>query len=596
MRLRTLRLALLLVLLAATPAHAIELEPFLEGFNSPVYLTHSRDGSGRLFVVEQGGLIHVVAAGSSSRSVFLDIASKVVAGGERGLLGLAFHPLFALNGRFFVHYTRAGDGAIVIAEYQRSANPDQASAASERILLVVPHPMFANHNGGMVEFGPDGFLYIALGDGGSAFDPFNNAQNPNALLGKILRIDVDSSTGSLPYGIPASNPFAFGGGAPEIWALGLRNPFRFSFDRGTGLLLAGDVGQAQLEEIDIIVGGGNYGWNALEGTRCTGRGNTPCVPERFVPPLVEYLQESERCSVTGGYVYQGPSRATQPGTYLFGDFCTGEIFTASDGVAARLLDSPLLISSFGEDAAGEIYVVSLDGQVQRIVASPLDRFVSGLYTHLLGRDGGATELAFWTGVLGSACSTSGFSTVVGGFLDSEELRFFRPLPLTEQVSVLYRSVLGREPDAGGLQGWVDVLRQMRRAIALVGIMQSPEFQGVRPAPSNRPAVEAFVRRLYLELLGREPGAALSPQVDFIVRTGNLDAVVANLLGSAEFESRPLTQRDFVRAIYRALLAREPDPTGLNGFELVMRGTLLGIGQVGFVGSAEFQSKIPALCP
>src|SRR5689334_2245953 len=233
---------------------AVPLVPVLAGLASPIYVTNAHDGSNRLFVVEQPGRIKVLQPNATAPTVFLDITSRVLSGGEQGLLGLAFHPQFVSNGRFFVDYTRRPDGATVIAEYQVSAQNRNVAGTTERVLLVIPQP-YVNHNGGMVEFGPDGFLYIGMGDGGSGNDPENRAQNPNELLGKILRIDVDHAAP------PPTNPYANGsGGRPEIYAIGLRNPFRFSFDRATGQLYVGDVGQDEREEVDIVTAGGNYGW------------------------------------------------------------------------------------------------------------------------------------------------------------------------------------------------------------------------------------------------------------------------------------------------------------------------------------------------
>jgi glucose/arabinose dehydrogenase len=348
------------------------LAPVLDNLASPLYLTNARDGSSRLFVVEQGGRILVVRPSVGILTVFLDITSLVLPGGERGLLGLAFHPGYATNRRFFVHYTRQPDGAIVIAEYNASlANPDVADTA-EIVLLVVDHPL-GNHNGGMIEFGPDGFLYIGLGDGGGANDPDNRAQNVNDLLGKILRIDVDTPNPPAQYSSPADNPF-FGAtaGRDEIFAVGLRNPFRFSFDRDTGELVVGDVGQGAREEVDIVTLGGNYGWRVFEGTSCTGNDPLLCSAPGFIGPIFEYAHTGGRCSITGGYVYRG-TRGTFPlGTYVFGDFCTGEIFAlraaASGAPLTLLLDTELSISSFGEDEAGEIYVVGLDGTVHQVQA------------------------------------------------------------------------------------------------------------------------------------------------------------------------------------------------------------------------------------
>lgn len=357
---------LALLLLGVAPASRAQVPPVrldlvVGGLSSPLYVTHARDGSGRLFIVERGGRIKVLQPGATAPTVFLDISSRVLAGGERGLLGLAFHPQYPATGRFFVNYTRQPDGDTVIAEYRVSPTDPNVAGTAETVLLTVFQP-FSNHNGGMVQFGPDGFLYIALGDGGSGNDPGNRAQNPDELLGKILRIDVNGSSAGLPYGIPADNPFA--GPVPgrdEIYALGLRNPFRFAFDRATGDLVAADVGQNEREEIDVIVRGGNYGWRVFEGTRCTGNGPGACDPAAFTPPIAEYDHSLGRCSITGGYVYRGALSTLPAGAYVFGDFCTGEIFLLQGSAISVLLDTTLGISSFGEDAAGEVYVVALGG-------------------------------------------------------------------------------------------------------------------------------------------------------------------------------------------------------------------------------------------
>jgi glucose/arabinose dehydrogenase len=353
---------------------SVQLEPVLGNLTSPLYVTHARDGSNRLFVVEQPGRIKVLQTQTSTATVFLDITAKVLAGGEQGLLGLAFHPDYAFNRRFFVNYTRQPDGATVIAEYHASlANPD-VSDVTETVLLVIPQP-FANHNGGMVEFGPDGFLYIGMGDGGSGNDPGNRAQDITDLLGKILRIDVDTPNPPAPYSSPADNPF---NGAPagraEIYALGFRNPFRFSFDRETGALVVGDVGQNAREEIDVVIRGGNYGWRVFEGFLCTGIDPAACGAGGFIPPVADY-DHTGRCSITGGYVYRGTRDTFPVGTYVYGDFCSGEILqlfpVANNGAQAVVLDTALSLASFGEDEAGEILVVALDGAVFRLVASPL---------------------------------------------------------------------------------------------------------------------------------------------------------------------------------------------------------------------------------
>lgn len=350
----------------APEAAEISLQPVLSGLSSPLYVTNAHDGSNRLFIVEQPGRIKVLEPGSSAPVIFLNIASRILSGGERGLLGLAFHPQFSTNRRFFVNYTRQPDGATVIAEYRASASNPNVADTSETVLLVIPQP-FPNHNGGMIEFGPDQFLYIGMGDGGSADDPGNRAQNINELLGKILRIDVDRSNGSVPYSSPADNPF-FGAtpGRDEIYAFGMRNPFRFSFDRATGQLFAGDVGQNAREEVDIVTRAGNYGWRVMEGNICNPSFGGGVCARIGIAPVAEYSHSGGRCSITGGYVYRGSQSSLPAGAYVYADFCTGEIFMLNGGTASVLLDTGLNISSFGEDEAGEIYVVGLSGSLDRI--------------------------------------------------------------------------------------------------------------------------------------------------------------------------------------------------------------------------------------
>jgi len=362
---------------SASAQTTIQLQQVAGGLAFPVFVTSARDGSNRLFILERAGRILILSPGSSSplSAPFLNITGKVLTGSavgdERGLLGLAFHPQFKTNGRFFVNYTRQPDGASVIAEYKVSAGDQNIADATEKIILTIAQP-FTNHNGGMMAFGQDNFLYIGVGDGGSANDPGNRAQNVDELLGKILRIDVDTPNGGVPYSSPASNPF-FGAtaGRDEIFALGLRNPWRWSFDRMTGQLYAGDVGQNQVEEIDIIQLGGNYGWRVFEGTRCTNLGPAMCTASNYVSPIYDYQQSGGRCSVTGGYVYRGTRGTLPAGSYIFGDYCTGETLLYQNGSVTPLLDSPYNISSFGEDEAGELYLVHLgsgaNGVVYRIV-------------------------------------------------------------------------------------------------------------------------------------------------------------------------------------------------------------------------------------
>jgi len=340
---------------------AVRLAPAIGGLTSPLFATSAGDGSGRLFVVEQAGRIRVVAGGKLRATPFLDIRSRVLFSGERGLLGLAFHPHYASNSRFFVDYTRTPDGATVVEEFQVSADPNVASTTG-RVVLTVPQP-FAHHKGGMLAFGPDGRLFVGLGDGGGAGDPGNRAQNRQSLLGKVLRIDVN---GRRPYAIPPDNPFAGGGGRPEIFALGFRNPWRFSFDRATGRLYAGDVGENSVEEIDHVQRGGNYGWRLKEGNQCF-RPATGCDRPGLKAPMAFYRHTAGRCSIIGGYVYRGRAIPALVGSYIYGDLCTGEIFALRSGASTRLLDTDLTISSFGEDQAGELYVVGIGGTVHRLV-------------------------------------------------------------------------------------------------------------------------------------------------------------------------------------------------------------------------------------
>jgi glucose/arabinose dehydrogenase len=356
------------------PTPAIRVQPYLTGLSLPVHIVSAKDGTRRLFVVQQRGIIKVVQPGSNTPTDFINLSSVVSqSGNERGLLGLAFHPQYATNRRFFVYYTRASDGAIEIAEYQTMANnPNQGDPSTARPIISIPHASFSNHNGGTIAFGPDGYLYAGTGDGGSGNDPNANAQNINVLLGKILRIDINIPAGSTQqYLIPPTNPFAGATpGADEIYAFGMRNPYRFSFDRGgTNQLWVGDVGQDAVEEVDIITLGGNYGWRVYEGNSCTGNDPSLCTPTNYLPPVFTYSSAgtSARCSVTGGYVYRGTQNALPFGSYVYADYCTGEILLWNNNQQQLLVDTTRSISSFGEDEAGEIYVVGLGGTVDKIV-------------------------------------------------------------------------------------------------------------------------------------------------------------------------------------------------------------------------------------
>ncbi|HEX7292261.1 MAG TPA: PQQ-dependent sugar dehydrogenase [Conexibacter sp.] len=342
-------------------------------FDSPVYVTQPPGERRRLFVVEQGGKIVVVRDGQVLRTPFLDVSSQVVSGGEQGLLGLAFAPDYPQSGRFYVNYTdRNGDTRIV--EYRRGDSPDRADPGSARQLIFQDQPE-SNHNGGQLAFGPDRLLYVGLGDGGGGYDqhgPIGNAQNLGTLLGKILRIDPRPS-GGRPYGIPAGNPFAGRTGAkPAIYAWGLRNPWRFSFDRRTGDIAIGDVGQDRIEEIDFrrrgTARGANFGWRAWEG-RSHVDPSVRVVHD--VKPVLQYTHDRGGCSVTGGYVIRDPRLRSLAGRYVYGDFCAGNLLTAklrqSGASRPRALGLHVdALSSFGEDARGRVYVVSLSGPVYRL--------------------------------------------------------------------------------------------------------------------------------------------------------------------------------------------------------------------------------------
>lgn len=349
-------------------------EVVASGFSAPVQVTNAGDGSDRLFVVEQTGKIRIIKNGSVLSTPFLDLTSSIICCGERGLLGLAFHPNYTANGFLYVNYTRSGDGATVIARYTRdAANPDKVNASSPKILLVVPQP-YSNHNGGQLLFGKDGFLYIGMGDGGSGGDPQNNSQNIESYLGKLLRLDVDHGD---PYAIPTSNPYVGKAGLDEIWALGLRNPWRFSFDRLTGDLYIGDVGQNLWEEVDYQVftapGGVNFGWPCREGMHDYDPLRPGCASATLTEPIAEY-QHGVGYSITGGFVYRGAAYPALVGRYFYADYSTGKIWSLYKidqntwSEPALELQSGFTISSFGEDEDGELYVVNYSqGQIRRLV-------------------------------------------------------------------------------------------------------------------------------------------------------------------------------------------------------------------------------------
>ncbi len=347
-------------------------------FQRPVDFQIPGDGSNRVFVVEQAGVIQVFPndPATSASGVFLNISEQVDhTGNEEGLLGLAFHPDYATNGYFYVDYTASEPERTVVSRFTVDpSDPDLADPESELVLLEVSQP-YSNHNGGQVMFGSDGYLYVSFGDGGSGGDPEGNGQDRSTILGSIIRIDVDNPDNGMAYGIPEDNPFAGNneGYREEIYAYGLRNPWRFSFDPPTGMMWCGDVGQNEWEEIDIIVSGGNYGWNIMEGDTCYE--SEDCDTEGLIMPVVTYGHDLGQ-SVTGGYVYRGDSAAELFGLYVYADFMTGRIWTlgyddGSDPVNELLMDSEHRISSFGTDAMNELYICTFEGSIYRFV-SPTD--------------------------------------------------------------------------------------------------------------------------------------------------------------------------------------------------------------------------------
>jgi glucose/arabinose dehydrogenase len=361
---------------------ALGLFKVAEGFTDPLFLTEAPDGSGRRFVVEQGGRVRLLTPGALNHPVYLDLRPLVTSGGERGLLGLAFHPKFKTNGFLFVYYTdRRGD--ITVARLTADpARPERVDPGTLKVILSIDNPA-PNHNGGMIAFGSDGYLYIGTGDGGGAGDPFQNGQNTFSYLGKLLRIDVDAPQAARkpgrPYGVPEDNPFVrLSAYRPEIWALGLRNPWRFAFDPANGDLFIADVGQDAWEEVDYhpasAPGGDNYGWSQMEGHHCFPPKRSGAKCDFGTLPVAEY-SHSSGCSITGGFVYRGPTIPKLAGVYLFSDYCSGGLWGLVPDKARpgafhmrRYLETGLAVSSFGQDRAGEVYLLDhKKGGVWRVV-------------------------------------------------------------------------------------------------------------------------------------------------------------------------------------------------------------------------------------
>ena len=359
-------------------SNSLRLQTISTNLSSPVFMTAPPNDSTRLFIVQQGGLIRVfdVVGGSLLTDPFLNVSSLLSTGGERGLLGMAFDPLYAANRQFYIFYTNTA-GNIVIARYLRNiTNPNLADSSSAVTLITAAHPNFSNHNGGMLAFGPDACLYAGIGDGGSEGDPNNNGQNLSSLLGKLLRLNPDTG-GACSNGI--INPFVLVGGAQQVWSLGLRNPWRFSFDRITGDLYIGDVGQGAREEINVAIAPNaglqaNYGWRLMEGSLCFIPSSN-CNSGDLTLPVLDYPHLNGACSVTGGYVYRGSVKLDLRGTYFYADFCAGFVksFRYPNGQPTEQTEWPLLsppggfVTSFGEDAAGELYVMTQGGGLFKFI-------------------------------------------------------------------------------------------------------------------------------------------------------------------------------------------------------------------------------------
>ena len=591
------------IVLPATAAPGpVTLQPFVSGLSAPVEITHANDFSGRLFVVEQAGRIRIVKNGALVSTPFLDIRSSaggpVLFAGEMGLLGLAFHPSYASNGRFYVFYTRVlqGDSAgneIVVARYQRSAaNPDLADAASGSIVITAAHPSAQNHNGGKVAFGPDGYLYISIGDGGGGGDPFQTGQSLAELRGKLLRIDID---GASPYAIPPTNPFASSavGIRKEIWAYGLRNPFRFTFDRDNGDLYIGDVGQANWEEIDYQPagdpGGRNYGWSVFEGTHCYPPVTVACSLSNHTPPVIEYDHGSlGGNAVIGGYRYRGHKVQEIYGYYIYGDDGSGRIWAATVGGPGPWPTVQIAtggnISAFGQDEAGELYVADVvAGTVKRF--APVDTDGDGLSD--------AWELANFGSTTGASASADTDGDGLTNLREYEE----RTNPNVKDNDVFanarlfamqqYRDFLSREADLGGLDSWIKFLgtggTRSQLANAFLG---SSEFQGV----------VAPVTRLYFAYFLRIPDYGGLQYWIGQMRAGMALTTISQAFAtSPEFTSRYGSQDNaqFVTQVYQNVLNRAPDSGGFAYWTGQLNGGMLTRGQVmlAFSESPEFVSVI-----
>jgi uncharacterized protein (TIGR03437 family) len=569
----------------ASAQPAVSLELVASGLNGPLDIQNAGDGSGRLFLAEQRGVIRVLEDGALDPVPFLDIRTKVSAGGERGLLGLAFPPDFGRKQHFYVNYTRAADGATVVARYRVSGNPGVADPASETVILLLNQP-FSNHNGGGLVFGPDGFLYIGTGDGGSAFDPLNNAQNRQSLLGKMLRIDVEG--GAVPYGVPPDNPFVHDPTyRPEIWALGLRNPWRYSFDRASGDLWIADVGQGRVEEINLQPSGGggeNYGWRRMEGTLCVEEG---CDTAGLTLPVHEYTHSAGECAVTGGFVYRGERSPALRGTYIYSDYCSGRIWAlrreGGEWVNRLLLSSGRSVSSFGEDEAGEIYLAAINsGEILRIDGPPNPAVAAGAVVNgasfAPGIVAGSVATAFVSGILSEDGSVAADSIPLPEILDGVRILVDGvPAPLyaiarannLEQVSF-------QAPFE--LQGHNSALVTVERDGMASSPVHVPVF-GVQPGVFSLDGVEALVVR-------HPDGTLVSPE-NPLVRGGYAILYVSGL-GPVSHQPGTGAAAGFSPLAESAL----PEVTlGLSACEVTFSGLAPG-----FVGVYQVNIRVPAEAP
>ena len=457
----------------------ITLDPVISGLSDPIFATHAGDGSGRLFIAQQDGQILILNGTTLDSTPFLDISPIVKTnGGEQGLLGLAFDPDYDTNGYFYVVYSAESSGSNVLARYKvSSGDPDVADSGSGQILLTVAKPAGEeNHNGGMLAFGPDGYLYYGLGDGGGGGDnhgAIGNGQDLTAMLGKILRLDVST----VPYTVPPTNPFVGVAGNDEIWAYGVRNPWRFSFDRSTGDLYIGDVGQDTQEEIDFqaagFAGGANYGWRIREGNLCYNPGSGCGTPSAYVAPVATY-DHNNGCSVTGGYVYRGTAFPGLVGVYLYGDFCNGNLWglyknSSNQWVSKFIMDTGYNISSFAEDEDGELYIVSIGGDVVHITQFPITTVT---LTSGAALDGHITESSE-TSIQGGVIDVTNTSLIVGDTAADRQIRAilsFNTSSIPDDAVITYAKLrIKKSSQTGG-----DPFAALGQLVADIG---NPAFSG-----------------------------------------------------------------------------------------------------------------------